>query len=126
MLVPRSARYVFVSLLVITGIFASVSTRAQLSGSLGITGESTNNVQSLDTTSPDQILLPALTLSYDLPMSGSSKLTANASVGPSYYNVNPAFSYNATLIGVTGQFYLSNTDAIAAAAAQDSKLMEFD
>jgi hypothetical protein len=120
-LLLRSLRLVIVSLFVL----AAASAHAQLSGSIGISGESTNNVQSLDTTSPDQILLPAVTLSYDLPVSGSSKVTFSGSAGPSYYSVNPALSYNATILGATGEFYLSNTEAIAA-SAHDSKMEQFE
>lgn len=85
---------------------------AQFSGAIGLGGQATNNVQSLDTTAPDQILLPAIDLSYDLLPSASSRITLSASYSPNFYAVNPALSYNATTFGATGLFYLSNVDAI--------------
>ncbi len=93
---------------------------AQFSGSIGIGGESTNNVQSLDTSAPDQLLLPAFELNYDWHLSGISKLTLTGAYTPNFYSVNPAFSFNETTIGATGIFYLTNQNSIAQEAQAKS------
>lgn len=94
-------------------LFAVTDAQAQFSGSIGIGGQTTNNVQSLDTTAPDQILLPTINLNYDWLPSAVSKITFSGSYDPNFYSVNPALSFNATTLGATGLFYLTNQDAIA-------------
>ncbi|MDP4199962.1 MAG: hypothetical protein Q8922_08270 [Bacteroidota bacterium] len=114
---PRRGWHLILLLLIITG---SSAARAQFSGSVGLGGEATNNVQSLDTTAPDQILLPALDLNYDWLPSAASKVTFSSSYAPNFYSINPALSYNSIAIGATGLFYLSNTEAIAEQAHNES------
>jgi hypothetical protein len=92
---------------------------AQLTGSVGIGAQATNNVQSLDTIAPDQILMPAFQLNYDVHASGVSTISLTGSWTPSYYNLNPGLSFNETSIGATGVFYISNQDAISAEALQN-------
>jgi len=94
--------------------------QSQLSGSVSIGGQATNNVQSLDTTAPDQILMPAFELNYDVHPSGASTVTLTASYAPNFYALNPGLSFNETSIGATGMFYLTNQDAISAEALQRS------
>ncbi|HWF43998.1 MAG TPA: hypothetical protein VG537_05095 [Candidatus Kapabacteria bacterium] len=104
----------------------TTSVRAQLNGQIMIGGKSTNNVESLDTTAPDQILLPAIQLSYTWPVTASSTITFTGAYSPNIYSVNPDLSFNATYFGVKGLFYLTNTDAITAEAsdrAENSKLL---
>jgi len=107
---------IFIFLLCLSNIAS-----AQLSGSIGIGEEATNNVQSLDTTAPDHLLMPAFQLNYDWGLSGVSKLSFSGGYAPSFYAVNPGLSFNETIIGTTGLFYLSNQDAIAAEA--DAKVV---
>ena len=95
-------------------LFVSSEVRAQFSGTIGIGGQATNNVQSLDTTAPDNILLPAFELNYDWHLNGASKLGFTGSYSPNLYSVNTPFSFNLTTIGATGTFYLTNLDAIEA------------
>src|ERR1700733_1343584 len=87
---------------------------AQLSGSVGFGVEATNNVQTLDTIAPDQLLMPAFELNYDWRVSGVSKISFTGAYTPSFYQVNPGLSFNQTTLGATGLFYLTNQDAIAA------------
>jgi hypothetical protein len=90
------------------------STRAQLTGSVSIGGQLTNNVQQLDTIAPDQILMPAFQLNYDVHPSGVTAVSLIGSYTPNFYNLNPGLSFQEISIGATGLFYLSNQDAIAA------------
>lgn len=54
---------------------AQSSSPTMLSGSISLGGQATNNVQSLDTIAPDQILLPAFQLNYDVHLSGVSTIS---------------------------------------------------
>lgn len=87
--------------------------RAQWSGLVSLGGQVTNNVQDLDTTAPDRMLLPAFELGYDLHASAVSTITFMGDYSPEFYILNPGLSYNETMFGVTGVFYLTNQDAIA-------------
>ena len=95
------------------------SARAQLTGSISLGGQATNNVQSLDTIAPDQILMPAFQLNYDVHPSGVSTISLTGSYAPNFYALNPGLSFNETSIGATGIFYLSNQDAITAEALEN-------
>ena len=108
--------YFFIALLLLV-----TSAHAQLTGSISIGGESTNNVESLDTTSPDNILLPAFELSYAWRVATVSSITLTGSYTPSIYSINPDLSYNAIGFGATGVFYLTNTDDIAAETSGHEK-----
>ncbi|HEY3876813.1 MAG TPA: hypothetical protein VGM92_15185, partial [Candidatus Kapabacteria bacterium] len=92
---------------------------AQLSGSLSIGGQTTNNVQSLDTIAPDQMLMPAIDLNYDVHPSGVTTISLTGSYTPSFYNRNPALSFQETSLGATGLFYLSNQQDISAEAMEE-------
>ncbi len=91
-----------------------------LSGSISLGGQATNNVQSLDTIAPDQILLPAFQLNYDVHLSGVSTISLTGSYSPNFYNLNPGLSFNETSIGATGVFYLSNQEAITSEEQENS------
>jgi hypothetical protein len=95
------------------------SVRAQLTGSVSIGAQATNNVQTLDTIAPDQILMPAFQLNYDVHLSGVSTISLTGSYSPSFYNFNPGLSFQETSIGATGLFYLSHQDAITAEALEN-------
>jgi hypothetical protein len=96
---------------------------AQFSGSVTLGGETTNNIQSLDTTAPERIFMPAISLGYDIHPSGVSKITLSADYTPNFYSVNPALSYNYTSIGATALFYLTNQNDISALSDYSSKLI---
>ncbi len=98
---------------------------AQLTGSVSMGLQTTNNVQSLDTIAPDRILLPAFQLNYDVHPSGVSSVGLSCSIAPNYYHVNPGLSFNETTIGATGMFFLSNQDAISAEALEKGSNNEF-
>jgi hypothetical protein len=93
--------------------------RAQLTGSVSIGGQLTNNVQQLDTIAPDQILMPAFQLNYDIHPSGVTTISLIGSYTPSFYNLNSGLSFNEISIGTTGLFYLTNQDAISAEALEN-------
>jgi hypothetical protein len=92
---------------------------AQLTGSVSMGVQATNNVQQLDTIAPDQILMPAFQLNYDMHLSGVSTISLTSSYTPSFYNLNPGLSFQETSLGATGVFYLSHQDAIAAEALEN-------
>ncbi len=92
---------------------------AQLTGSVSMGVQATNNVQQLDTIAPDQILMPAFQLNYDVHPSGVSTISLTGSYTPSFYNLNPGLSFQETSIGATGLFYLSHQDAITAEALEN-------
>ncbi len=102
--------------------------RAQWSGSLSFGAEATNNVQELDTIAPDHTLMPAFELNYDVHPSEVSTVTLTGSISPEYYALNPALSYNETMFGATGVFYLTHQAAITSTTAldaSDDELMPF-
>ncbi len=105
--------------------FIVADARAQFSGSVSLGGQRTNNVQSLDTIAPDQLLLPAFELNYDVHPSNVSTISLTGSYTPSFYAVNPGLSFQETSIGATGVFYLSNQDAISAEAIEKGSEDEF-
>ena len=115
-------RFPFIAILLAAIVLLSgypFSARAQLTGSVAVGGQATNNVQSLDTIAPDQILMPAFQLNYDVHPSGVSTISLTASYSPNFYALNPGLSFNETSIGATGVFYLSNQDAISAEVLQN-------
>src|SRR5665213_4393210 len=87
--------------------------RAQWSGLVSLGGQATNNVQELDTLAPDRMLMPAFELDYDLHPSAVSTITLTGDFSPEFYALNPGLSFNETMFGATGLFYLTNQDAIA-------------
>ena len=110
--------------------------RAQWSGQISLGGQTTNNVQDLDTLAPDRILMPAFELDYDLHPSAVSTITLTGAYSPEFYSVNPGLSYHETMFGATGVFYLTNQGAITREAKSqnaedpltlpdDSHFMEF-
>ncbi len=106
--------YLFRVQLVLALMLISLSVKAQLSGSVGVGGQTTNNVQTLDTIEPDRILMPAVELNYNVQTSGVSTVTLTGSYAPSFYSQNPTLSFHETSIGATGLFYLINQDDITA------------
>src|SRR5665213_1380835 len=94
--------------------------RAQWSGLVSLGGQATNNVQQLDTLAPDRMLMPAFELNYDLHPSAVSTITLTGAYSPEFYALNPGLSFNETMIGVTGLFYLTNQDAITKEARSQS------
>ena len=107
------------SVIVVFALFPEKS-RAQFSGSAALGTQLTNNVQRLDTVAPDQVLLPAFELNYDVHPSQVSTISLSGSYTPSFYNINPALSFQETSIGATGTFYLTHQDAIAAESEETS------
>ncbi len=79
---------------------------------VSVSGQTTNNVQNLDTLSPDKMLMPAIELDYDAHPSAVSTITLTGDYSPEYYFVNPGLSYNELMLGATGVFYLTQQDAI--------------
>ncbi len=113
-----------IAVIVAVGIGLGGTAHAQLTGSVSLGGQTTNNVQSLDTIAPDQILMPAFQLNYDVHPSGVSTISLTGSWTPNYYNLNPGLSFNETSIGATGVFYLTNQDAITAEAIENASESE--
>ena len=92
---------------------------AQLTGTVSLGVQTTNNVQQLDTIAPDQILMPAFQLNYDVHPSAVSTISLTGSYTPNFYNLNPGLSFQETSIGATGVFYLSHQDAITTEALEN-------
>lgn len=97
--------------------------RAQFSGSISTGMESSSNIQSLDTSSPDRIFLPALQLNYDWRAAATSRISFGVGLAPNLYSITPALSYTATTLSATGLFYLSNGDAIRAESQSSTESM---
>lgn len=100
-------------------VLVTNSARAQLTGSVSLGAQATNNVQQLNTVAPDQILMPAIQLNYDVHPSGVTTISLIGSYTPNFYNLNPGLSFQETSIGATGLFYLSNQDAISAESLEN-------
>lgn len=92
---------------------ASVTAHAQFSGSVGLELESASNVERLDTTSPDVIAMPSITLSYQFNPSAVTAIPVTGAWLPGYYTQNTALTYSALSLAATPSFYLTNTASIA-------------
>ncbi|HET6400512.1 MAG TPA: hypothetical protein VFH95_03855 [Candidatus Kapabacteria bacterium] len=113
----HTAAYILAASLLVT---MALPARAQWSGLVSLGGQATNNVQELDTIAPDRMLMPAFELDYDLHPSAVSTITLTGAYSPEFYSVNPGLSFNETMFGATGVFYLTNQEAITREAKSQS------
>ncbi len=85
---------------------------AQFSGTISAGLNASSNVDGVDTSSPDRILQPGLTLQYLTQFSPITTYTISFSTAPYLYTQTPDHSYSSTIFDAGGSFYLSNLKAI--------------
>lgn len=81
--------------------------QAQFSGSLLLSGNSSNNVAGTDSSAPDKAFAPSLDLAYRFELSKLSSINLEASYSPYWYTESTDRSFTKLDFSVTGNFYLS-------------------
>ena len=81
--------------------------QAQFSGSLLLSGNSSNNVAGTDNSAPDKAFAPSLDLAYRFELSKLSSINLEASYSPYWYTESTDRSFTKFDFSVTGNFYLS-------------------
>jgi hypothetical protein len=88
------------------------SSFGQFSGTVAAGATGATNIEGVDTTSPDLIFQPAITLEYQTEFSPLQIYKLSFEHAPQIYTVTPAHTYTETTFGLQATFYLSNLDAI--------------
>ncbi len=81
--------------------------QAQFSGSLLLSGNSSNNVTGTDSSAPDKAFAPSLDLSYRFELSKLSSISLEASYSPYWYTASTDRSFTKLGFSASGNFYLS-------------------
>ncbi len=90
---------------------------AQFQGTLSAGIISSSNVEGVDTSAPDRIFQPGITLQYLTQFSPVATYKFSASTTPYIYTQRDIHSYSATQLGIGASFYLSNIPSIRAEAS---------
>ncbi len=85
----------------------ATESQAQFSGSLQLSGNSSNNVAGTDSSAPDKAFAPSLDLAYRFELSTLSSINLEASYSPYWYTASTDRSFTKLDFSVMGNFYLS-------------------
>jgi len=89
---------------------------AQFQGTISAGMISSSNVEGLDTSAPDRIVQPGISLQYLTQFSPVATYKLSASMNPYFYTQNNLHTYYSSQFGIGASYYLTNLQAIRAEA----------